>query len=139
MHSRNAVLAVGLLVTFTSGWASAQQAYRLTDLGTLGGTGSLGLAMNDSGQVTGFATTADGVEHAFLWDGAALRDLDFGEFNGMNSYSAGLAINAAGQVTGNAHTTMWTACVPVGRQHDAGPRNFRRRLAPVLASTPRGR
>ena len=32
----------------------------MQDLGTLGGTVSSGVAINDSGQVTGFAMTADG-------------------------------------------------------------------------------
>jgi probable HAF family extracellular repeat protein len=46
--------------------------------------------------VTGFADTADGAEHAFLWDGTTLQDL--GALGGP--FSQGLAINDAGQVTG---------------------------------------
>jgi len=50
-------------------------AFRITDLGTLGGTSSDGVALNASGQATGTSTTAGGEMHAFLWDGAKLRDL----------------------------------------------------------------
>ena len=72
----------------------------MQDLGTLGGTFSAGVAINDSGQVTGCATTADGDTHAFLWDGTRMRDL--GTFGGTTS--AGTAINASGQVAGYADT-----------------------------------
>ena len=48
----------------------------MLDLGTLGGTFSVGLAINASGQVTGFADTADGDIHAFLWDGTTMQDLN---------------------------------------------------------------
>ena len=48
----------------------------MQDLGTLGGTYSVGFAINDSGQVTGTADTADGAaDHAFLWDGTTMQDL----------------------------------------------------------------
>ena len=47
------------------------------DLGALGGEeNSSGLAINASGQVTGFSRTADFLTHAFLWDGTALQDLN---------------------------------------------------------------
>ena len=51
----------------------------MQDLGTLGGTDSDGTAINDAGQVTGTSTlTGDfttQTQHAFLWDGATMRDL----------------------------------------------------------------
>jgi probable HAF family extracellular repeat protein len=72
--------------------------YRLTDLGTLGGALSDGAAINDVGQVTGWALTSADEQHAFLWDGTAMQDL--GTFGGPTS--EGIAINASGQVTGQA-------------------------------------
>src|SRR2546423_1329172 len=46
----------------------------LEDLGTLpGGTNSFASAINNRGQVTGFADTADGVSHAFLWTPGRVR------------------------------------------------------------------
>jgi probable HAF family extracellular repeat protein len=99
-------------VTFTSqsgvflNQAQARATYRLTDLGTLGGTDSYGAALNASGQVTGYAYTAgNAAEHAFLWNGTAMQDL--GTLGGTNS--RGVALNAAGQVTGNANTAGDTA------------------------------
>ena len=51
----------------------------MQDLGTLGGTDSFGVVINDSGQVTGTAEH-DWLfphvrSHAFLWDGAVMQDL----------------------------------------------------------------
>lgn len=50
------------------------QCYAITDLGTLGGTGSIpfgagsiAYSINDAGQVVGEAATAGGDTHAFLW------------------------------------------------------------------------
>jgi probable HAF family extracellular repeat protein len=40
----------------------------MRDLGTLGGAGSSGFAINALGQVTGGSNTADGLA-AFFWDG----------------------------------------------------------------------
>ncbi len=48
----------------------------MTDLGTLGGTYSQGLGINASGEVTGFASTTGGAQHAFVYDGATMYDLN---------------------------------------------------------------
>ena len=65
-------LGVGLALAWGSALATS---FRLTDLGTLGGTSSEGVALNASGQATGFSTTAGGETNAFLWDGTTLQDL----------------------------------------------------------------
>ena len=71
----------------------------MTDLGTLGGTSSHGLAINTAGQVTGAASLpGDSLFHAFRSDGTTMTDL--GTLGG--AYSSGAAINTAGQVTGYA-------------------------------------
>lgn len=44
----------------------------MIDLGTLGGTNSGALAINEAGQVVGASDTPDGVSHAFLWTAAVL-------------------------------------------------------------------
>ena len=42
----------------------------MQDLGVLPtGSGSIGVAINDSGQVTGYAEVMAEPPHAFLWDG----------------------------------------------------------------------
>ena len=78
----------------------AQTAYTITDLGTLGGAGSVGQGINASGQVTGYSDTATGGQHAFLYSGGSMADL--GTLGGA---SAGQGINASGQVAGYFYTT----------------------------------
>jgi len=91
--------SLGVALALASGCALATS-FRLTDLGTVGGTGSRGSAINASGEVTGFFETIDGLTHAFVWDGTTTQDL--GTLGG--SSSEGRAINASGQVTGFAAT-----------------------------------
>jgi probable HAF family extracellular repeat protein len=73
----------------------------VTDLGTLGGTISIGNAINGSGIVTGEASTInDAAGHAFLYDGT-MHDL--GTLGGTNSDGTG--INGSGQIVGYSDTT----------------------------------
>jgi probable HAF family extracellular repeat protein len=64
-------------------------------LGTLGGTFSQVWALNRCGHVTGWSGLANGLAHAFLYDGA-MHDL--GTLGGAES--SGEAINSCGKVTG---------------------------------------
>jgi len=79
----------------------------MQDLGTLGGSFSEPVDINDAGQVTGNSSTASGSScphiaiidpgcHAFVWDGTTMHDL--GSLGG--DFSEATAINAAGHVTG---------------------------------------
>jgi probable HAF family extracellular repeat protein len=88
---RHAVVAVGLALSIPTLISAAS--YNLIDLGTLGGSASAGLAINNSGHVTGWATKAGGGQYAFLYDGA-MHDL-LG-----TSPSAGQGINDSGLITG---------------------------------------
>lgn len=71
------------------------------DVGLLpGGTFSRATDVNQFGEVTGYADTADGETHAFLWRRGQMRDL--GTLGGDNSYGA--RINGSGLVVGSAET-----------------------------------
>ena len=83
----------------------------IMDLGVLpGGTYSRGLAINNAGQVVGYADAADGNPHAFLWDQGVMQDL--GVLPGGTS-SGAYDINSEGQVVGNSvgpngtHAFLW--------------------------------
>ena len=79
----------------------------MTDLGTLpGGTYSIGLGINSTGQLAGYSDIAptvqsSGVVHAFLYSGGVMTDL--GTLPG-GTISIGLGINSSGQVAGYADT-----------------------------------
>jgi len=76
--------------------------YKVTDLGTLGGSISYAYGINNSGQVAGWSYLAENSTwHAFLYDGTAKKDL--GTLGGSISYAYG--INNTGQVVGNSYTT----------------------------------
>lgn len=73
-------------------------AYTITDLGTLpAGSSSDAYAINDAGQVAGYADTGSGSQHAVLYSNGALTDL--GALPG-GSDSAATSINDAGQAAG---------------------------------------
>jgi probable HAF family extracellular repeat protein len=85
-----------------------------TDLGTLGGTFSTALAVNDSGVVVGQSNLAGNVQSdAFLWTQAGGM-VDLGRLGGNTSFAD--AVNASGQVVGGTtfsptranHAFSWT-------------------------------
>src|SRR5262249_15358313 len=69
-----------------------------TDLGTLGGPSSCGLAINTSGEITRYADTVTDT-HAFLYANRTMTDLSAA--SGMPT-QRGLAITTAGEVVGKA-------------------------------------
>lgn len=88
--------------------------YHIAAVGSLGGTDIYPLALNNNGDITGYASDINGEEHPFLWTGGNL--LDLGANGGYAS--RGLAINDAGQVTGLSsisptqyHGFLWSAGV----------------------------
>jgi len=93
-------------------WTST--ATGLQDLGTLGGSYSDGLAINDAGDIAGNSRTKlDAATHAFWWDKNTKVMHDLGTLGGPDS-SFG-AMNALGQVTGSSaisaagaeHAFLW--------------------------------
>jgi probable HAF family extracellular repeat protein len=77
--------------------AAAAPEYWPIDLGTLGGTQSAALGLNDAGQVVGWSLTAGGRTQAFVWAGGTLSGLTNlpGGSNGIAT-----AINRHGDITG---------------------------------------
>jgi probable HAF family extracellular repeat protein len=102
----NAISPSGLI----TGWADDSSgnevfiystAHGLVDIGSLGGPGGAGTAINDAGQVAGYSYVNGGTaQHAFLYSGGIMQDL--GTLGGTNS--SALGINAAGWVVGAADT-----------------------------------
>lgn len=96
--------------------STAQQAYELTDLGTLGGSTSNAAGINSAGQVVGSSTTTgDLTTHAFLYSQGTMIDL--GTLGGTSSQASG--INNSAQVVGSAalasgatHATLWNGTTP---------------------------
>jgi probable HAF family extracellular repeat protein len=75
----------------------------ITDLGTLGGSFSFGLGINDSGEITGGSPpTGDFPPHAFLYSNGHMTDL--GTLGGSFISSVGEGINNSGQITGFSDT-----------------------------------
>jgi probable HAF family extracellular repeat protein len=102
---------------------------RVLDLGTLGGNESIGIGMNDQGQVIGAAsnTIPDPISflgatqaHAFLWQDGRMQDL--GTLGGPDSF--GQYVNNRGQVAGFSYTSSPPTMDPFlwdnGRMLDLG-------------------
>ena len=93
--------------------ANAVPQYSVSDLGSLGGTYSLGLGVNNSGLASGFSHLPDNVtEYAIVGQSLTLPQ-DLGTLGG--SYSQASGINNLGQVVGSAslpgdvlyHAFLW--------------------------------
>jgi probable HAF family extracellular repeat protein len=122
MHQRLAVVTILTLVFGACEQAMAPQellpgprfsttggGYTAIDLGHLGGdayiTRSLGLAINDNGQVVGWSRTPSGAVHAFFWDGT-MHDL--GTLGGAASQA--VAVNTAARVPRTAPSCGTVPC-----------------------------
>jgi probable HAF family extracellular repeat protein len=102
-----AVMALAVSAASAARPAGAETLYTLTDLGTLpGGPSSLGLAVDESGQVAGFSDiviAGNLADHAFMSGpgGGPLKDL--GTLPG-GADSVGAAVNSSGLVAGYSDT-----------------------------------
>jgi probable HAF family extracellular repeat protein len=122
MTGRGLVVA-GSLAGMLASAATAQIVepiqYELFDLGTLGGPGSAALATNDLDQVVGWAETASGKIHGFVWQDGLMTDL--GVLG--TRFSEARDINNAGQIVGvskNADNEMRAVYWFDGEIYDLG-------------------
>jgi probable HAF family extracellular repeat protein len=77
--------------------------YGVVDLGTLGGSYSIAVAINNKGWITGDANlSGDTARQGSLWQGDA--NIDLGTLGG--SYSRSQAVNERGQVVGGAESFL---------------------------------
>lgn len=79
------LMALSLVVSTTC--MAVPPSYTIIGLGTLGGSESDGMDINELGHVTGYAVTPSSQNHAFLWDGT-MHDL--GALGGGVSYAGNI-------------------------------------------------
>src|SRR5262249_26964190 len=75
----------------------------MNDLGTLGGATSSASAINQAGQVVGYATDVNELSNAFLYDESTMVNLNdlIPPSSGWTNLSSADAINDAGQIAGS--------------------------------------
>jgi probable HAF family extracellular repeat protein len=80
------------------------------DLGTLGGTVTDGLDINDAGQIVGHSLTVSGIQHAFIYSENVMYDLNDITFDAsggrVSTMSTATAINDRGQILARAGNTL---------------------------------
>jgi probable HAF family extracellular repeat protein len=94
--------------------AAAGAGYTVTDIGSLGGTVTIGQGINNQGQVVGLSALADGNARAFVWTNGVMTLLP-GLSPGGDNGDAGNDINDAGVIVGSAggsgnsvsHLVIW--------------------------------
>jgi probable HAF family extracellular repeat protein len=97
---RNA--SVFVLVAAPWWLAQSQPRYSVVDIGTLGGTRTMALGVNNSGQIVGYSTTTnDAATNAFIYSHGVMANL--GTLGGLRSEA--YAINDFAQVVGWSWTT----------------------------------
>jgi len=97
----------------------------MSDLGTLGGSGSIATSINDIGQIVGMSYLAgDTVQHAVYWSNDGIEDLK--TLGGQNSIA--LDINNKAQIVGKSQVKggAWHACIWV----ESNPIDLNSRLDP---------
>ena len=107
MGTRSTVIGFAfLMLAVLCATAQAAPTFTITDIGTLGGSSSVGYGLNNAGTVVGTARIANSSAwHAFRWENGVIQDISgvYGESMGVNS-----AGHAAVSVSIDSN---WRACV----------------------------
>ena len=93
--------AAGGLVSLLAATSALAAGWTLTDLGTVGGASSVADAINNAGQVVGYAEAADGSPRAVIWTAGIPTVLSAG-------LGRALAVNAGGVAAGSVLSTDGT-------------------------------
>jgi probable HAF family extracellular repeat protein len=96
-----AVVACSLSFACTQAVSAAT--YNVIDLGTLGGTSSQALGINNAGQIVGYAITSSNQQHAAYWANSSSPAIDLGTLGG--TFGEAIAINPSGEMIGDATTS----------------------------------
>ena len=80
--------------------------YEIVKLGSLGGTTSRGMAINDAGSVAGWSTLPDGSRRAVRWLGTTAVSLGTLGGPGASSMVPWPGLNNAGVIVGISHTDV---------------------------------
>jgi probable HAF family extracellular repeat protein len=121
---KQAILAAALAALASSSNAAVSApSWAVVDIGTLGGPGSYGAAVSDTGFVVGCADLPGGMAHAFLYDGR-MHDLGTGG-GGAEGSSCALAVNDLGVAAGRSSSgdlVVWSgsSVVPIGVKGTVG-------------------
>jgi probable HAF family extracellular repeat protein len=111
-----------------AGAAVPAASWTLVDVGTLGGPGSYGAAISNTGFVVGCADLSSGGAHAFVYDGRTLHDLEAGT-SAAGGSSCALAVNDGGLVAGRSSSgelVIWngSSVTHIGVQGTVGDIDF---------------
>jgi probable HAF family extracellular repeat protein len=91
---------------------------RLQDLGNLGETNTIGLALTNSGRIVGASLTAQGVKHYFVWQDGLM--LDLGPLGGSDNIYATESgpylylVGTSNPTTATRRAFIYTVCPPTG-------------------------
>jgi probable HAF family extracellular repeat protein len=109
-----------------------------TDLGALGGYGSVAHSINEAGVIAGWAAVEGEQSRPVVWEGGTMREL-LPPSGASAAAGAARAINAAGEVVGwyNNLPMKWTASGATNLPVSQGPPVHRRSFAHAINNTGR--